>query len=44
VYDRALAHHLGAHLDPEDARRLVTLLERIADHRDRPTGTTGAAS
>jgi len=33
VYDRALERHLGAHLRADDARRLVTLLERIATRR-----------
>jgi DNA-binding MarR family transcriptional regulator len=33
VYERALDRHLGAHVAPADARRLVTLLERVADAR-----------
>ena len=51
VYDRALEHHLGAHVGAEDARRLVTLLERIAERRGGPTApgagpteTAGVAS
>jgi DNA-binding MarR family transcriptional regulator len=48
VYDRALEHHLGAHVGVDDARRLVTLLERVATRRaagarSGPTEITGAA-
>jgi DNA-binding MarR family transcriptional regulator len=49
VYDRALEHHLGAHVGADDARRLVGLLERVAARRraagarSGPTEITGAA-
>ena len=33
VYDRALEHHLGAHVGAQDARALADLLDRIAAAR-----------